>query len=139
VNWLFLFKRRLIRAWNPVPVRAGGLFRARLFHALFLWEVKMMEKLNSEQEVVLKNEKEKEDLEAGKMRVVDKDFYDFAMDADQCFFDIDNKVSAVLSALLSYNDGSTTDQDKDSVIRGCETILRQVTDSLGEMRARLEL
>jgi len=126
-------------AWRPVPAKARGLYLSLTLHALFLWEVKMMEKLNSEQEVVLKNEKEKEDLEAGKMRVVDKDFYDFAMDADQCFFDIDNKVSAVLSALLSYNDGSTTDQDKDSVIRGCETILRQVTDSLGEMRARLEL
>jgi len=99
----------------------------------------MMEQIKGDRKVVLENEKERQDLEAGKMRVVDKDFYDFAMDADQCFFDIDNKVSAVLSALLSYNDGSTTDQDKDSVIRGCETILRQVTDSLGEMRARLEL
>ena len=98
-----------------------------------------MEKVNSEQEVVLKNEKERQDIEAGKMRVISKKLYDFAMDADQCFFDIDNKVSAVLAALLSYNDGSALDQDKDSVIRGCETILRQVTDGLGEMRARLEL
>lgn len=88
----------------------------------------------SEEEVVLKTEQEKQDLEAGKMRVIDKDFYDFAMDADQCFFEVHQKVNTVRSALISYIEGSIYEKDKDSVIGGCECVLNEVITRLDKTR-----
>ena len=94
----------------------------------------MMEQIKGDRKVVLENEKERQDLEAGKMRVISKSTYDFAMDADQCFFEVHQKVNTVRSALISYIEGSIYEKDKDSVIGGCECVLNEVITRLDKTR-----
>lgn len=68
-------------------------------------------------------------IKAG-MKLVTEEVYDSIMNVGQVTFEVLHKLHVVHAALISYDEGSIREEDKDLTVRGCEFLLREAIDEL---------